>query len=173
MRRLSLLAVLFGVWVAACAPAFDWRTVRVADGDVEMQFPCKPTSQTRAVALGGETLTMTLASCSAQGLTFGLVQADLDDPARVTPALIALRAALAANLEAQEVRSAAFAPNGATPNAQALRVRLAGRARDGAAIDAEAAFFAHGMRVYQATVLGAKPPAQVIEVFFDNLRLGA
>lgn len=173
MRRLWLLAVVLGVWVAGCAPAFDWRTVRTPDDDVELQFPCKPTSRTRAVALGGASVTMTLVSCTVQGVTFGLAHADLDDPARVTPVLAALRAALAANLGAQASRSGAFTPKGATPNDAAVRVRLAGRSGEGAAIEAEAAFFARGMRVYQATVLGAELPAPVIDVFFDSLRLGA
>lgn len=173
MRRFLLLAVLLGAWVAACTPAFDWRVVQAPDGDVEMQFPCKPTSQTRSVMLGDTPVTMTVASCTAQGLTFGFAQADVGDPARVTPALIALRAALAANLDARELRSGAFALQGTTPNEQAVRVRCAGRSRDGEPLAAEAAFFARGMRVYQATVLGAQLPAQVIDVFFDNLRIAA
>lgn len=171
MRRHPLIAILLGAWMAACAPAFDWRTVHAADGSVEMQFPCKPTSRMRSVALADASVPMTLLSCTAQGLTFGLVHADLDDPARVTPALIALRAALAANLGAREVKAGPFALAGSTPNGHAVRVRFSGRTPEGAPIEEEAAFFARGMRVYQAAVLGAHLDPRVVDVFFDNLRL--
>lgn len=173
MRRLLLIAIALGASVAACTPAFDWREVRPTGSDAELQFPCKPESRSRVAILGGEAVTMTMVSCSAQGLTFALVHANLGDPARVTPALIAMRKALAANLEAREVSAAPFSLAGMTPNDQAVRVRYAGRSPQGAPIEEEAAFFTRGMRVYQAAVLGAHLDAQAVGAFFDNLRLGS
>lgn len=173
MRRIALIAILLGVAIAACTPALDWRSVHSADGGVELQFPCKPTSLTRPVAIDGRSVPMTMLSCSAQGLTFGLVDADLGDPARVTPALIAMRAALAANLGAREIDAGPFALPGMTPNPHAVRVRYAGHAPDGAPIEEEAVFFTRAMHVYQAAVLGAHPDEDVVAAFFDNLRFVA
>ncbi|MEO8123320.1 MAG: hypothetical protein ABI633_04665 [Burkholderiales bacterium] len=123
--------------------------------------------------LGDAAVSMTMVSCSAQDLTFALVHADLGDPARVTPALVAMRTALATNAEAREVKAEPFALAGMTPNDHAVRVRYAGRSPEGAPIEEEAAFFTRGMRVYQAAVLGAALDAQAVDVFFDNLRLGS
>lgn len=171
MRRNALIAVSLAAGMAACAPAFDWRNVQSADGAIELQFPCKPTSRTRQVTQGDGSVPMTMMSCTTQGLTFGLVHAELGDPARVTPALAAMRAALGANLGARELKSAPFALPGMTPNENAVRVRYAGRSPDGAPIEEEAVFFTRAMHVYQAAVLGAHPDPQVIDMFFDNLRL--
>lgn len=172
MRRLLLIAIVLGASMAACAPAFNWREVRPAGSDVALQFPCKPESRTRVGMLGGEAVTMTMVSCNAQGLTFALVHADVGDPARVTPALIAMRSALAANAEAREMQSGPFLLAGMTPNDHAVRVRYAGRTPAGAPVEEDAAFFARAMRVYQIAVLGTHLDAQAVGVFFGNLRLG-
>ncbi len=171
MRQLTLLAILLGASIAACTPALDWRDVRPEGSAASLQFPCKPQSQTREAALDGETTTMTLVSCTADGLTFALVYADLGDPARVTPALIALRKALATNLGATESVAKPFALAGMTPSPEAVRLRASGHAPDGAPIVEEAALFTHGTRVYQAAVLGARLDAAAVELFFENLRL--
>lgn len=171
MRRLLLIAILFGASLVACAPTFDWREVRPEASGAALQFPCKPESRTRVVTLDGEAVTMTMVSCTVQGVTFSLVHADLGDPARVTPALIAMRTALAANAEAREVKAEPFSLAGMTPNDHAVRVRYSGRSPDGAPIEEEAAFFTRGMRIYQGAVLGAHLDATTVDVFFDNLRL--
>ena len=57
-----------------------------------------------------------------------------------------------------------------TPNPEALRLAVAGRFPDGAALREEAAFFSRGLRVYQATVVGARPAPQAVESFFSGLR---
>ncbi len=173
MRRLLLIAIVLGASMTACAPTFNWREVRPEGSAAALLFPCKPESRTRLAMLGGQAVTMTMVSCSAQGVTFALVHADLGDPTRVTPALIAMRTALATNAEAREMNAEPFVLAGMTPNVDAVRVRLAGRAPDGAPIEEEAAFFARGMRVYQAAVLGAQLDAQAVGVFFDNLQLGS
>ena len=92
-------------------------------------------------------------------------------PARVTPALAEMRAALAANLHAEGGRVEAFAVAGMTPNPQAQRVWLAGRLPDGTPVQAQAVVFTRGTRVYQAVVLGARLDAGAAAVFFDSLRL--
>ena len=171
MRRSTLLAILLGVAIGACSPALDWRDVRPEGSGLSLQFPCKPTSRTRAGSIGAQAATLTLVSCTTDGLTFGLVHADLGDPARVTPALVAMRKALAANLGAGEDVAEPFALAGMTPNAGAVRVRVSGRSPEGGPITEVAVVFTRGTRVYQAAVLGAQPDADAVAVFFDSLRL--
>jgi hypothetical protein len=60
-----------------------------------------------------------------------------------------------------------------TPNPQALRLTVDGWWPDGTALREEAAFFSRGLRVYQATVFGAKPAPQATEEFFAGLRFPA
>lgn len=170
MRCLSLIALVLGVAMTACAPAFDWREVQPAGSGVVLQFPCKPQSHTRVATLGGDSVTMTMVSCSAQGATFALVHAEIGDPRRVTPALIAMREALGANASAREVKASPFVVDAMTPNDQAVRVRFAGHAPQGSPIEEEAAFFSRGMHIYQLAVLGARLDGASADIFFDNLR---
>jgi hypothetical protein len=171
MRRPTQLALLLGASIAACTPALDWRDVRPEGSAASLQFPCKPQSQTRQAALDGEATTMTLVSCTADGLTFALVHADLGDPARVTPALIAMRKALVANLGANQGVVKPFVLTGMTPSPEAVRLRVSGHTPEGAPIVEEAVLFTRGTRVYQAAVLGARPDAAAVELFFESLRL--
>ncbi|HMN78249.1 MAG TPA: hypothetical protein PKC97_19525 [Burkholderiaceae bacterium] len=171
MPRVRLIAIVLGASMTACAPAFNWREVQPAGSGVTLQFPCKPQTRTRAVMLDGEAVAMTMLSCSAQGLNFALVHAELGDPARVTPTLIAMRKALAANAEGREVKAAPFALAGMTPNEQAVRVRYAGRSPQGDPIEEEAAFFSRAMHVYQLAVLGTQLDAAAADAFFDGLTI--
>lgn len=173
MRRLSSIAILLGASLAACTPEFNWREVQPEASGITLQFPCKPQSRTRVAMLAGETVTMTMVSCSVQGQNFALVHAELGDPARVTPALIAMRKALAANADGREVKAEPFALAAMTPNDQAMRVRYAGRSPQGTPIEEAAAFFSRGMHVYQLAVVGAHLDAASVDAFFDNLRLDA
>jgi hypothetical protein len=171
MRRPTLLAILLVASTVACTPTLDWRDVRPEGSAVSLQFPCKPESHTRQAALDGEAVTMTLVSCTADGLTFALMYADLGDPARVTPALIAMRKALAGNLGANDGVAKPFVLAGMTPNAEAVRLRASGRSPEGEPIAEEAALFARGTRVYQAAVLGARLDAAAVALFFENMHL--
>lgn len=170
MRRAWLCAILIGVLPVACSPALDWREVRPDGSAAVALFPCHPKRQSRQAALAGAPTRMTLWSCEAEGLTFALAQAELGDPARVTPALAEMATALAANLQATEVLREPAAVPGMTPNAEARRLRFSGRLPDGTAAHEQAVLFAHGTRVFQAAVLGARPDAAA-QVFFDGLRV--
>ena len=130
----------------------------------------KPKSQSRQAAIGGTPTRMTLLSCEADGHTFALAYADLGDPLRVGPALAEMAAALAVNLQAGPVRSAPLEVPGMTPGAQARRLWFDGRMPDGSPVAEQAALFAHGTRVYQAVVLGARPDAAA-QTFLDSLRI--
>ena len=57
-----------------------------------------------------------------------------------------------------------------TPNEQSVRVAVTGRLPDGAVVQEHAAFFVRGLRVYSATVIGAKPAPQAVDVFFNGLK---
>jgi hypothetical protein len=162
----AVLAVLVG-----CSPVEDWRQVRLADSAALALFPCKPASQTRSVPLAGDAVSMTLHACSAGANTFAVAHADVVDPARVTPALRALAEAAAANVGAPVLTGEPWRVDGMTPNPEARRLRLQGRLPDGTAVNEEAVTFTRGTFVFQATVLGAAPPAESVATFFEGLKL--
>lgn len=157
--------------LGACSPVEDWREVRLADDTALALFPCKPSRQTRSVALAGAPVAMTLVACKAGDNTFAVVHADVEEPARVTPALQELAAAAAANLGSAPAAGQPWRVEGMTPNPLAQRLRLQGRLPDGTAVGEEVVTFAKGTRVFQATVLGAAPAAATVATFFEGLKL--
>ncbi|MDP1900251.1 MAG: hypothetical protein Q8K96_07340 [Rubrivivax sp.] len=167
-HRGATAALVLGL--AACAPTLDWREVRPAHSGAALLFPCRPNAQERAVALAGESVRLALHACSAGGQTWGLAFADLADPARVGAVLAALRAAAATNLDAPAGPPQPLPVPGATPNAQSARVRLNGHSPDGKPVQMQLAVFAHGARVFQATVVGPRVPEDAAQVFFSSIR---
>jgi len=51
-----------------------------------------------------------------------------------------------------------------------VRTRLQGRLPDGKAMQMEVMLFAHGTRVFQASVLGERLSDDAVEVFLSSLR---
>lgn len=136
-------------------------------------FPCKPSGPTRSVPLAGAPAAVTVLSCDAQGMTFGLTFADVGEPLRVGPALEALAAVAAGNVgaSAPAAPASAIVP-GATPNPRAGRLNLQGRRPDGSTIQVQLALFAHGTQVFQATVLGSRIDQDASDTFFGALQVG-
>jgi len=108
--------------------------------------------------------------------TWAVAFAELDDPARVGAALVALRDAAALNLSASSAQPRALQIAGATPHPASQRVQLQGRMPDGRRVGAAVAVFARGTRVFQATVVShgrdadADADADATDNFFANLR---
>jgi hypothetical protein len=156
--------------LVACAPSLNWRETRPPGSGVAMLFPCRPDQQERTLQIAGAQLRMQMHSCGAAGAEFSLIFADVAEPARVTPLLVALRAAAQANLGgASTVRPLALA--GATPNEQSALLRIEGRLSDGRRVVEHVAFFARGLRVYQVTALGESLDADAIDTFFDSIKV--
>jgi hypothetical protein len=171
MRRIhSVSTAVLGV-LAACAPALDWREVRPAGSGATALFPCKPDSYARKVTLGTQEVRWVLHACRAGGSTWALAFADVEDPARVRPALTELQTAAARNLGATDTRILPLKVDGATPNPASLRVEIRGRVADGRVVSEQLAVFAIGTRVFQATALGEALEPEAAETFFASLRV--
>lgn len=159
--------------LAGCSRSGEWRELRLPDSGIVAMFPCKPDRHARTVPLGGRATRMQMLVCSTDGATFALTFADLADPGAVTPALGELRDAAIANVGGTAVRDESLLVPGMTPNPRAVRIRLDGRRPDGTAVQEQAAFFVHGLRVYQASVLAPTLPEATAQAFIGGLRLGA
>lgn len=164
----ALAAVVAGL---ACSPTLDWREFQPEDSGITVVFPCRPDRHARAIVVAGHAVRMEMLVCSAGGATFALAFADLPDPAAVASALAELRALAASNIAAAPAPPASLPVPGMTPNPQAARVMLSGTLPDGVAVQEQAAFFAKGLRVYQASVLGPHPVDDAADTFLAGLKL--
>lgn len=172
MDRFRLpLATALAATLWACAPSLDWREFQAEGSGIVATFPCKPDRHSRSVALAGQTVRMEMLVCSAGDVTFALSFADLADPGQVSATLAELQALATSNLGAARPDRAELAVPGMTPNPNAARLRLEATQANGTNLQEQAAFFAKGLRVYQATVLGKKVPAEAADTFFAGLRL--
>ena len=170
LRPLAVLAMLAA---AGCSPTLDWREFQPEGSGIVATFPCKPDRHARSVKLAVQTVRIELLSCSADDTQFALSYFDLDDPSTVSAALAELQGLAAGNLGATERQVQRAAVPGMTPNSEAARLRLAGRQSDGSTLQEEAVFFAKGLRIYQATVLGRRLGAGAADTFLAGLRLPA
>lgn len=172
MTRNLCLSLAMATLMLGCTPALDWRELRLANSGLTVLFPCKPTSHARRVRLGPDAVRLELHACTAGGMTWAVALADMQDPARVGPALTQLRTAAADNLSAAPAQLLALKVEGATPNPASERVQFQGRMPDGRAVTEQVAVFAKGTRVFQAVAVGEKLDAEAADGFFGSLRLG-
>lgn len=159
--------------LAACSPTLDWREFVPQDSGLSVNLPCRPDHHARPVVLGSATVQMNMLVCSAGEATFALSYFDVADPARISGTLIDWRAAALGNVQARDAQTVPLQIKGMTPNAEAVRVTAAGRLPDGAAVQEHTAFFVHGLRVYQAAVIGAHPSPETVDTFFGGLKFPA
>jgi hypothetical protein len=173
MRLPSVRAcALAALSAAGCSPELNWREARSADAEIVAMFPCKPQRLARDLVLAGISVRMTLLSCEAGGVTYGLTHAEMRNPGQVHAAMAELRRSAALNIgAASPQRSTPFELPGMTPNPLAERWLLGGRGTDGNPIVEQVVFFSRGTRVYQATVFGAALDAQAVDSFFGGLSL--
>lgn len=162
--------VVVALGLAACAPALDWRQVEPEGARLSAMYPCKPRSHERTVQLAGSQVRMRMYACQAAGLTFALTYADLPDPAHLGPALRELRQAAVSNLGGEAEALPAPQVPGMTPQPDAAHVRVRARRPEGGEILQESVFFARGMRVYQASVVGERLPEEAVETFLGALK---
>jgi hypothetical protein len=171
--RHGFLALIACAVTAACSPTFDWREARFENSALVAMFPCRPDHQARSIELAGRRATMQMDACAAGSATFAVSVVDLDDPALAGPALRQLRTAAVANVQGDAPQAVPWRLAGATANTDETRISTLGRLPDGAAVVEHAVFFAQGLKVYQASVIGAAPSPEALETFFAGLKFGA
>ena len=159
------------VLLSACSAALDWRQFQPEGWPLQLAMPCKPADQQRRIPLAGTTVALRMLSCSAGDHIFAVASADVGDPARVGPALRALAAAAQANVRATVIAEQPANVPGMTPQADARRWQLRGQLPDARPVAEQLQVFAHGTRVYQASVIGPAADDAHASPFFDALRV--
>ena len=95
--------------LTGCSPALNWRSFSLEDADgLRVQFPCKPDVVERPLAwpASGESVTVRMHHCQADGMTWVVQTVTVDNVARVEPTLREWPATLASNLK-QAIQGAA------------------------------------------------------------------
>lgn len=170
------LQALVGVTLmAACSPAYNWRTVvDVAEG-YTIDLPAKPIVDERQVEIAGKALPMHVRAAHTQGAVFAIAVVDLprEDAQLSQTVADALRGALAHNVGAQAVEHAVQVPvasAAAAPGVDIVATGAAGEAHEQRTIHAWIA--ARGRHVYQAAIIAAHaPPQEQTDQFFGSLKL--
>lgn len=157
----------------ACSPAVEWRQFAPPDLGATVSFPCRPASHARELVLAQQRLRLLLYACKTAGATFAVASAEVDDVRRVGATLRELGEAAARNVGASPGEGRPVQVAGMTPNEHARRFDFAGRLPNGDSATEHVAVFARGGRVYQATVVGVQPSMDMVQTFFDAIRLVA
>lgn len=164
-----MVGILAGL--AACEPTLDWRQIRPAGWQLGVHLPCRPDQHERQVQLAGRSVAMGMVSCRADDHLFAVTSADVQEPQHVTAALQALADTAAANVQGQVRVKLPAQVRGMTPNPNAGLLDLQGRGPDGQPLRFKALFFAHGSRVFQASVLGPRSDERDSSPLFDSLEI--
>lgn len=143
--------------------------MRPEGAHLRMAMPCRPASHQRNVAIAGPAVEMTLIACHVEDATFAVSFAEMTDPVRVGPALQALIDAARANVQGQAMALSPAQVRGMTPQPLAQHWQVSGKLPDGRAVVSQGVVFAHGTRVYQATIVGERPGDEAVKTFFDAL----
>jgi len=140
------------------------------DTPLMAQLPCRPGRFERRVTVAGRPLRMTMLSCEAGGVTYGVASADVGDPAQVEAVLAGLADSARQALAGAHGEFSDYALRGATPFRGNARGRLAGARPDGVAVEESLRAFARGTVVYQASAIAPTLAAGALAPFEDGLR---
>jgi hypothetical protein len=169
MSRRITLPLAAAAALLACAPALNWREIRVESTGLKAMFPCKPDRAMRPVAMPDGPVNLQALACDAGGAQFAVVFAQRP-PATAGEFLSRWQAATLAGLHSSAARETRpFRPAGALDLPQSLMLVAEGRRADGSAVQGQAAWFAHGQQVFQAVVYAERLRPEAVEPFFSAL----
>lgn len=164
------LVLLAAAALGACSPTLDWREFVPEGSEISATFPCRVDRHARPVVVAQASVRMEMLVCNAGDATWAVSFFDVADPSRVAATLADWRETAVRNVQGAVAQQQPWEIRGMTPNSEAQRLVVVGRLPDGAAVREHAVFFVRGLRVYSATVLGANPPPQAVDTFFNGLK---
>jgi hypothetical protein len=155
--------------LSGCDPALNWREVRSDDAGYTALFPAKPTSFERAVNLDGLQVMMNMTAAEADGVSFAVASAVIDDAGQRAQALIAMQTAMMRNIQGEITEQKTVTVKGGATAAQIQAAGKAGQA--GTPLTLFARFFTHETRVFQVIALGPKEKlgAETADTFLSSL----
>jgi hypothetical protein len=164
---LSALCVLM-LFLNGCDPTLNWREVRSDDASYTALFPAKPTSFERGVNLDGLQVMMNMTAAEADGASFAVATAIIEDEGQRAKALIAMQTAMLRNIRGEiKEKKTVNLKGGAT----AIQIHATGQASQaGTPLVLFARFVIHESRVFQVIALGPKEKlsAETADTFLSS-----
>jgi hypothetical protein len=167
LLALSAFCVLTSL-LASCDPALNWREVRSDDAGYTALFPAKPTSFERAVNLDGLQVMMNMTAAEADGVSFAVATAIIEDEGQRAKALIAMQTAMLRNIRGEITEKKTVNLKG---GATAIQIHATGQASQaGIPLVLFARFVIHESRVFQVIALGPKEKlsAETADTFLSS-----
>jgi hypothetical protein len=164
---LSALCV-FMLFLNGCDPTLNWREVRSDDAGYTALFPAKPTSFERAVNLDGLQVMMNMTAAEADGVSFAVATAIIEDEDQRAKALIAMQTAMLRNIRGEITEKKTVNVKG---GATAIQIHATGQAGPaGTPLVLFARFVTHENRVFQVIALGPKEKlsAEAADTFLSS-----
>jgi len=164
---LSALCVLM-LFLNGCDPTLNWRAVRSDDAGYTALFPAKPTSFERAVNLDGLQVMMNMTAAEADGVSFAVATATIEDEGQRAKALIAMQTAMLRNIRGEITEKKTVNLKG---GATAIQIHATGQAgQAGTPLVLFARFVIHESRVFQVIALGPKEKlgAETADTFLSS-----
>jgi hypothetical protein len=167
---LSALCVLM-LFLNGCDPTLNWREVRSDDAGYTALFPAKPTSFERAVNLDGLQVMMNMTAAEADGVSFAVATAIIEDEGQRAKALTAMQTAMLRNIRGEITEKKTVNVKG---GATAIQIHATGQAGQagpaGTPLVLFARFVMHENRVFQVIALGPKEKlsAEAADTFLSS-----
>jgi hypothetical protein len=173
LLRSSRLLAFFALCVltsllAGCDPALNWREVRSNDAGYTVLFPAKPSSFDRTVNLDGLQVMMNMTAAEADGVSFAVATAIIEDEGQRAKALIAMQTAMLRNIRGEITEKKTVNVKG---GATAIQIHATGQAgQAGTPLVLFARFVIHESRVFQVIALGPKEKlsAETADTFLSS-----
>lgn len=168
-RLFALFALcVFMLFLNGCDPTLNWREVRSDDASYTALFPAKPTSVERAVNLDGLQVMMNMTAAEADGVSFAVATAIIEDEGKRAKALIAMQTAMLRNIRGEITEKKTVNVKG---GATAIQIHATGQASQaGIPLVLFARFVIHESRVFQVIALGPKEKlgAETADTFLSS-----
>jgi len=168
-RLFALFALsVFMLFLNGCDPTLNWREVRSDDASYTALFPAKPTSFERAVNLDGLQVMMNMTAAEADGVSFAVATAIIEDEGQRAKALIAMQTAMLRNIRGEITEKKTVDVKG---GATAIQIHATGQAgQAGTPLVLFARFVIHESRVFQVIALGPKEKlsAETADTFLSS-----
>lgn len=173
LSHYSRLFALSALWVLmlflnGCDPTLNWREVRSDDAGYTALFPAKPTSFERAVNLDGLQVMMNMTAAEADGVSFAVATAIIEDEGQRAKALTAMQTAMLRNIRGEITEKKTVSVKG---GATAIQIHATGQAGPtGTPLVLFARFVMHESRVFQVIALGPKEKlsAEAADTFLSS-----
>lgn len=160
---LKFAAIALVLALTACSPKFDWREVRGSDIPFSVLLPAKPAVFSREVQLNGVMLKMEMTAADAEGVSFAVGSAKVDDVSKIPGVLDAMQKGMLKNIHGT------IAPDAGHTGQDIVAY---GTLDNGQPVKLVARFVSRASWVYQVVIIGKEKTLtpEVVDTFMTSFK---